>query len=159
MKASKMLIATLKEAPNEAQISSHILLIRAGMIRKLVAGVYNYLHFNESNGFYDLPFVGNVGKLTEEELIEVVDFLKNPAKYFDMGELATLIAPRKLLVCVGEKDPIFYLEGSKEVYSVIEKIYKKENAENNCRFVIYPNRPHYFDKEITFASLKEIREV
>lgn len=43
MKASKMIIATLKEAPNEAQISSHILLIRAGMIRKLVAGVYNYL--------------------------------------------------------------------------------------------------------------------
>jgi len=43
MKASKMLIATLKEAPNEAQISSHILLIRSGMIRKLVAGVYNYL--------------------------------------------------------------------------------------------------------------------
>ncbi|MCI5744663.1 MAG: proline--tRNA ligase [Erysipelotrichaceae bacterium] len=43
MKASKMMIATLKEAPQEAQISSHILLIRAGMIRKLVAGVYNYL--------------------------------------------------------------------------------------------------------------------
>ena len=43
MKASKMLIATLKEAPNEAQIASHVLLIRAGMIRKLVAGVYNYL--------------------------------------------------------------------------------------------------------------------
>ncbi len=43
MKASKMLLATLKEAPQEAQISSHILLIRAGMIRKLVAGVYNFL--------------------------------------------------------------------------------------------------------------------
>lgn len=43
MKASQMLIATLKEAPNEAVIDSHILLIRAGMIRKLVAGVYNYL--------------------------------------------------------------------------------------------------------------------
>ena len=43
MKASRMLIATLKEKPNEAVISSHILLIRAGMIRKLVAGVYNYL--------------------------------------------------------------------------------------------------------------------
>ena len=40
MKASKMLISTLKEAPNEAIIASHILLIRAGMIRKLVAGVY-----------------------------------------------------------------------------------------------------------------------
>ena len=43
MKASRMLIATLKEAPGEAIISSHILLIRAGMIRKLVSGVYNYL--------------------------------------------------------------------------------------------------------------------
>ena len=43
MKASKMLIATMKETPTEAQISSHILLLRAGMIRKLVAGVYNYL--------------------------------------------------------------------------------------------------------------------
>ena len=43
MRASKMLIATLKEAPNEAQIASHILMIRAGMIRKLVSGVYNYL--------------------------------------------------------------------------------------------------------------------
>ena len=43
MKASRMFIATLKEAPQEAIISSHILLIRAGMIRKLVSGVYNYL--------------------------------------------------------------------------------------------------------------------
>ena len=43
MKASKMLISTLKEAPQEAQIDSHILLIRSGMIRKLAAGVYNYL--------------------------------------------------------------------------------------------------------------------
>lgn len=43
MKASKMIISTLKEAPNEAIIDSHILLLRAGMVRKLVSGVYNYL--------------------------------------------------------------------------------------------------------------------
>ena len=43
MRASKMLISTLKEAPNEAIIDSHILLLRAGMVRKLVSGVYNYL--------------------------------------------------------------------------------------------------------------------
>lgn len=43
MKASKMLISTLKEAPNEAKIDSHILLLRAGMIKNEVAGVYNYL--------------------------------------------------------------------------------------------------------------------
>ena len=43
MKASRMLLSTLKETPNEAVISSHVLLLRAGMIRKLVAGVYNFL--------------------------------------------------------------------------------------------------------------------
>lgn len=41
--ASKMLLSTLKEAPNEAKIASHILLLRAGMIKNEVAGVYNYL--------------------------------------------------------------------------------------------------------------------
>ena len=43
MLASRMLLTTLKEAPNEAVIDSHILLLRSGMIRKLVAGVYNYM--------------------------------------------------------------------------------------------------------------------
>ena len=43
MKANKMLISTLKEAPNEAKIDSHILLLRAGMIKNEVAGIYNYL--------------------------------------------------------------------------------------------------------------------
>ena len=43
MRASQMLIPTQKTAPQEAVISSHILLLRAGMIKKLVAGVYNYL--------------------------------------------------------------------------------------------------------------------
>ncbi len=43
MRASKMLISTLKEAPNEAKIASHILLLRAGMIKNQVAGVYNFL--------------------------------------------------------------------------------------------------------------------
>ena len=40
-----MLISTLKEAPNEAKIDSHVLLLRAGMIKNEVAGVYNYLPF------------------------------------------------------------------------------------------------------------------
>ena len=43
MRASKMLISTAKEAPQEAKIASHILLLRGGFIKNLVAGVYNYL--------------------------------------------------------------------------------------------------------------------
>lgn len=86
------------------------------------------------------------------------NYVPHCAEYFDMGELACMIAPRKLLISVGEVDRIFPIEGSKAVYPVIEKIYKKENAEANCRFVIFPGKAHYFDKETVFANLKEWRE-
>lgn len=43
MKMSNMLISTLREVPAEAEIDSHKLMLRAGMIRKMAAGVYNYL--------------------------------------------------------------------------------------------------------------------
>ncbi|GAB4290221.1 MAG: proline--tRNA ligase [Myxococcota bacterium] len=43
MRYSKYLVPTLKEVPADAQVVSHILMLRAGMIRKLSAGIYNYL--------------------------------------------------------------------------------------------------------------------
>jgi len=43
MKASQSFLATLKEAPSDAEVVSHKLMVRAGLIRKLSAGVYNYL--------------------------------------------------------------------------------------------------------------------
>ena len=43
MKLSKMHLKTLREVPAEAEIPSHILLLRTGMIRKLVSGVYGFM--------------------------------------------------------------------------------------------------------------------
>jgi prolyl-tRNA synthetase len=43
MKASQFHISTLKEAPVDAEIASHQLMTRAGMIKKLAGGVYNYM--------------------------------------------------------------------------------------------------------------------
>ena len=43
MKMSKYYVPTLKEVPAEAELISHQLLLRAGMIRKLASGVYTYL--------------------------------------------------------------------------------------------------------------------
>jgi len=39
----KFLIATLKETPADAQVISHQLMLRSGMIRKVAAGLYNWL--------------------------------------------------------------------------------------------------------------------
>ncbi|WP_025642706.1 proline--tRNA ligase [Schnuerera ultunensis] len=43
MRMSKLYMPTLREVPSEAEIPSHKLLLRAGMMRKLVSGVYSYL--------------------------------------------------------------------------------------------------------------------
>ena len=43
MRLSKMHLKTLREVPNEAELASHILLLRGGMIRKLASGIYGYM--------------------------------------------------------------------------------------------------------------------
>lgn len=43
MKMSNLMMPTLREVPAEAEIASHRLMLRAGMIRKLAAGIYSYL--------------------------------------------------------------------------------------------------------------------
>ena len=43
MRASHFFISTLKEAPADAEIISHKLMVRAGMIRRLGSGIYAYM--------------------------------------------------------------------------------------------------------------------
>ena len=43
MRTSQYLFSTLKETPNDAQVVSHQLMLRAGMIRPLASGLYNWL--------------------------------------------------------------------------------------------------------------------
>ncbi|NBV82877.1 proline--tRNA ligase, partial [bacterium] len=43
MRYSHLLIPTLKETPKDAEVISHQLMVRAGMIRKIAAGIYAYL--------------------------------------------------------------------------------------------------------------------
>ncbi len=80
------------------------------------------------------------------------NYIPGTAKYFDMGELAALIAPRKLMVVNGKLDPLFLIQGTREVYSVIEKIYKKAGAAGQCELV-ETEREHYFCKDLVFGKL------
>src|SRR3990172_8804292 len=56
MRFSQMLIPTLKETPSDAEVTIHKLMLRAGMIRKVAAGIYNYLPL----GFRTLKKVENI---------------------------------------------------------------------------------------------------
>lgn len=61
MKASQFFISTLKEAPADAEIVSHQLMMRAGMIKKLGAGIYNYMPMG-------LRIIRKVEKIVREEM-------------------------------------------------------------------------------------------
>ena len=61
MKTSQILIPTQKEAPNDAQIISHQLMIRAGLISKLASGLYSYLPMG-------LRVLQKVEKIIREEI-------------------------------------------------------------------------------------------
>ena len=61
MKSSDLLIPTIKEAPNDAQIISHQLMIRAGLVSKLASGLYSYLPIG-------LRVIQKVEKIIREEM-------------------------------------------------------------------------------------------
>ena len=61
MRTSQLLLATKKETPSDAEIISHQLMIRAGLIRKLAAGLYNWLPLG-------LRVMRKVEKIVREEM-------------------------------------------------------------------------------------------
>lgn len=66
----------------------------------------------------------------------VCNYIPNIARYFDMGDLSVLIAPRPYIVVAGREDPIFPLIGVKETFDIIQRIYKKAGAEDNCKLIL-----------------------
>ncbi len=61
MRASRFFISTLKEAPADAEIVSHKLMMRAGMIKRLGSGIYNYMPMG-------LRVIRKVEKIVREEM-------------------------------------------------------------------------------------------
>ena len=78
MRWSQYLLPTLKETPADAEVVSHQLMMRAGMIRKVAAGIYNYMPLG-------LRSIRKVEAIVREELdragaIEVLMPMANPAE-------------------------------------------------------------------------------
>ena len=53
-----------------------------------------------------------------------------------MGDLAGLIAPRKLIIAAGDKDEIFPIDGTKQNFEKIKFIYEKAGVKDNCALLI-----------------------
>ena len=81
MRASRFFISTLKEAPSDAEIVSHKLMIRAGMIKRLGSGIYNYMPMG-------LRVIRKVENIVREEMnragaVELLMPLVQPAEWWE----------------------------------------------------------------------------
>jgi prolyl-tRNA synthetase len=80
MKASQFLISTLKEAPADAEVVSHRLMMRAGMVKKLGAGIYTWMPMG-------LRVVRKIEAIVREEMnragaVELLMPVIQPAEYW-----------------------------------------------------------------------------
>ena len=85
---SKLFVPTLRENPAEAEVASHRLLLRAGYIRQLSAGIYNYLFMASLRNIDDLVMIITATKLrmSDAERMQAIDRI-----FYDMeGKLVFL---------------------------------------------------------------------
>jgi prolyl-tRNA synthetase len=99
MRLSRYFLPTLKETPSEAQIVSHRLMLRAGLVRQHAAGIYNWLPLG-------YRVLNNIKRIVEEEqdrtgaieilmpTIQSAEFWKESGRYEDYGREMLRITDR-----------------------------------------------------------------
>ncbi|MCK5874327.1 MAG: proline--tRNA ligase [Alcanivoracaceae bacterium] len=103
MRASRFLLATVKETPADAVVISHQLMLRAGMIRKLASGLYNWLPVG-------LRVLRKVERIVREEMDksgaqEVLMPVVQPMELWDESGRAPAYGPELLRITDRHNNP------------------------------------------------------
>lgn len=85
------------------------------------------------------------------------NYIPNAANFFEMQDLAALIAPRKLIVVTGREDEIFPIDEVRASYAAVEKIFAKAGVPDSCRLVETPNA-HYWRPDLVWSAVREEAE-
>ncbi|MBQ8685470.1 MAG: acetylxylan esterase [Clostridia bacterium] len=85
------------------------------------------------------------------------NYIPSVYKYFDMQDLACLIAPRPLTVVTGIKDKIFPIHGVRRSYETVRQIYARNDAQDNCRIIETP-MAHYWCVDLVWNAINEACE-
>ena len=83
------------------------------------------------------------------------NYIPRIARFFDMGDLAAMIAPKKLVVVSGERDPIFPLHGVQETYGIIETLFSAAGVPENCALVVGDGE-HRFYADQAWPVMKKL---
>ena len=84
------------------------------------------------------------------------NYIPSAARYFDMCDLAGLIAPRGLIIVAGKEDEIFPIGAVKETYGFAKSLFEKADAENKINLVI-GNGGHRYYAEEAFGALEAMK--
>ena len=82
------------------------------------------------------------------------NYIPHAFRYFDMQDLSCLIAPRRLVIINGKKDPSFLIEGARRGYETVKAVYACENVSDNCR-LIETEQGHYWCEDIIWEAINE----
>lgn len=85
----------------------------------------------------------------------VDSYIPGILKYFEMGDLACLIAPRPLIIVAGKHDPLFPIKGVEETFETIKNIYTMAGASDKCRLII-GEKGHFFHAEQAWQVFGEL---
>ena len=85
------------------------------------------------------------------------NYIPHAYKYFDMQDLACLIAPRKLSIVAGKYDTAFLIDGVRYGYETVKKIYEKADVKDNCRLV-ETEKGHFWCEDIVWKTINEEME-
>lgn len=96
-------------------------------------------------------FIDSIGSIRHCEC----NYVPGIAKYFDMAEIAGLIAPRPLVIVSGEKDNIFPIEFAKSEFSRLKKLYEASGEPEKCRHIIGPEG-HRFYADLGWKAFFEL---
>jgi len=83
------------------------------------------------------------------------NYIPGILRYFEMGDLACLIAPRPLVVVAGRQDEIFPIEGVRETFDTIQRIYEATGDSGRCRLVVGEGG-HRFYADLAWPVFREL---
>lgn len=88
-------------------------------------------------------FAGSIGAMRHCEC----NYIPRIAEFFDMGDLAGLIAPRPLAVVAGALDRIFPIDATEKNFGLIKDCYRAAGAPENCRLAVGAGGHAYYPDE------------
>lgn len=154
MKLSRMLISTLREVPAEAEIKSHQLMLRAGMMRKMSSGVYNYMPF----GIKVIKKIEEIirGEMEKASAQEVLTSSLLPLELITGNEIENVLGEELFLLKDRSARELFLAPTHKEAFADIAR--NEIRSYKQLPLILYQIQTNYRDEKTPKFGFMGLRE-